>query len=406
MRRNNFNTNNNNNNKNKVAIIKENEFHMKEHMNHKTICKLSFRELRFTEINQELIDIKTKFTSNSFFRVDSLQSSPLTIFQDHVKQTLAQIKSENPIINYQMLSPVDVKLNPLLFPFQLKTSDQTVVTNLKYCLDHQLTINYLKLSKSKITAKEYKSTFKTMATTYDKSHELKIHQVFINYDKTVIPFLNNESGHFRPHEIIQGIGVSQVLAKNNTNVYAKTEAGPGDFFISENGNYVLLDIKSCDLSEHQIKELLIKNINKYKKFDKSYLCLNGDEDQIKNIIQRENIEIPNNIVLLYQNTEENFKNKGFYDLDSLDKKKHFSNLHDQLSQPKFKQKVEKLLDKHSQSTDFDLAAFEKELNQLIDINSFIDSQNIGDNFFDPETISDFNDFNSNFNDNNDPSKSD
>lgn len=396
MRRNNFknpkNNHSNNCNKNKVSTVKKTKISMEDQIKHELICRSMFTELKFEEINEE---IQQDYSNLK-------QTTPFTILETHINKKLKEIKSNNIREEKQILPPMDVKFNNLFFPFQVNTSDRIMIANLKYILQHQLAINYFitnQNSSIKPERSHYNFIVNNVKKIYDLSYELKINQFFKKFDNTLVPYLHNESSQFRSYELFQGIGVGQLLNNKNISLHSKTTPGPGDFFVYNNNHYILLDIKSADLSESQIKDLLIKNINNYKKFDKSYLCLNGNEEEIKNIINKENIEIPDNIILIYQNTQETFKNNGFYEYfnPNLINMKIF---YQQLSQPHLKKEIQKLLNKHTLDNTLDVINFGKDLKQLIDLNSFIEFQNLGDNFFDPETISDFNDFISNINNNN------
>lgn len=397
MQRNKFNSNNhtkNHNNKNneKFKQLIDTNVESPDY----TMKRYSFTEKRLTQLSGELNEIKPQTQVNDCI--------PLKVYKIHIEKKLNDLTLRYPPIDKQYLPPMDSQLNPLFFPFNITTSDQIVLTNLKSLICRHLTNNYfIQNSIANPTRAYYNSTYEMIKKMYDLNYKLSLTKAIADVDETIIPFLHNESGQFRPHEMIQGIGVAQHLYKMDIALYTKIAPGSGDYYVNENGEYVILDIKSADLKRNQIKELLIKNITKYKKFKKSYLCLNGNETNIKNVIKEENIKLHDNIQILYQNTQENFKNKGFYSFQDLDEFNHskLESLYHQLSQPRLKPAVEKLLNKHTHDGDLDLTAFEKDLNQFLDLDSFIDCQNEGDNFFDSETISDFKKFTSHFNDNND-----
>ena len=405
MRRNNFkNHSNNNNNKNHNVVRKVVKDKIKP--SGEFIGKQSLAELRVTEFSKELQEIKQ--TSSTILEPtnNSKLIAPLITYTSHLEQKLKEVKPEP--MDKQILPPMDVESNPLFFPFQISTSDRMVVHNLKKILCFQLTNDYyiqqLQKSMKKPLRTEYDTNFKLIQKSYNLNYELHINKFFSSFNNKLIPYLQNESGQLRTYELLQTLGVAQLFHQNDIPIYTKTDPGSGDAYIYENGSYVLLDLKSADLSEDKIKELLLKTIPKYKKFDKSYLCFNGDEDQIKTIIEKEGIEIPSNIIIKYQNTSKSFENNGFYNTDNLTKI-NAEILYHKLSQPKFQQEIEKLLKKHTLNGELDLIAFDKDLNQFVDIDPFIECQNQGDNFFDPKTISDFKDFTSNFNDDNDSGKS-
>ena len=125
--------------------------------------------------------------------------------------------------------------------------------------------------------------------------------------------------------------------------------------------------------------------------------------EIKTIIEREGIEIPNNIILVYQNTQNTFKNNGFFNMDNLTKI-NTESLYNKLAQPNFSREIDKLFKKNLKNNELDLIAFEIDLSEFINLYPFMECQNQGDNFFDPKTISDFKEFNSSFN-NDDSNKS-
>lgn len=80
-----------------------------------------------------------------------------------------------------------------------------------------------------------------------------------------MPYLFNESGQYRSLEFLQGVGFVQAASKNGVEVCSKMEPGPGDMYIHENDNYVLIDLKSANLSDTDLKRLILKTIANTKK---------------------------------------------------------------------------------------------------------------------------------------------
>ena len=217
MRRNNFkNHSNNNNNKNHNVVRKVVKDKIKP--SGEFIGKQSLAELRVTEFSKELQEIKQ--TSSTILEPtnNSKLIAPLITYTSHLEQKLKEVKPEP--MDKQILPPMDVELNSLFFPFQIPTSDRLVTNNLKVFLCRQLTNDYfIQKSIIKHPKTESDKIYQLIKKSYDFNYELHINKFFSSFNDKLMPYLQNESGQFRPHEMIQGIGAVQIFHKNNISIY-------------------------------------------------------------------------------------------------------------------------------------------------------------------------------------------